>query len=120
KERADVGDLRRAGENEGQGTGGLGDRAQIALAYTLSGKFALHQVQAANHADDGFFAAGHRWPQPCLCDLVAYKLDTQMARDSAKPVQLLGFSIRHHKWCCEDFWIFPPSEPLCLNSCFQG
>src|SRR5215472_15551659 len=59
KERADVGDLRRAGENEGQGTGGLGDRAQIALTYTLGGKFTLHQVQASNHSDDWFFAGGH-------------------------------------------------------------
>jgi DNA polymerase I len=63
KERADIGDLGRAGEDKGQGACRLGDRAQIALAHTLCGKLALHQMQAANHADDGFLP-GHLTSQP--------------------------------------------------------
>src|SRR5262249_25970408 len=57
KERADVGDLGRTGKHQRQRAGGLGDRAQITLAHPLRRILALHQVQAADQADDGFVAA---------------------------------------------------------------
>ncbi len=58
EQRADIGDLRRAGKDQRQRARGLGDRAQIALADPLRGEFAVDQMRAADHADDGFFG-GH-------------------------------------------------------------
>ena len=56
EQRGDVGDLRRAGEDQGQGARRIGNRAQIALADALRRKLALYQVQAPDYADDGFSA----------------------------------------------------------------
>ena len=55
EQRADVGDLRRAGKHQRQRAGGFGDRAQIALADPLRGEFASRRMGAADHADDGSF-----------------------------------------------------------------
>src|SRR5262249_35171009 len=58
EERRDVGNLRRAGEHQRQCAGSLGDRTQVALADALRRELALHEMQAADHADNGF-SAGH-------------------------------------------------------------
>jgi hypothetical protein len=56
RERSDIGDLGRSGKHQGQRAGGLGDRAHVALADALRRELALHQMQAADDADDGFSA----------------------------------------------------------------
>ena len=65
EQRADIGDLRRAGKHQRQRARGLGDRAQIALADPLRGEFALDGMGAADDADDGFFE-GHSALEPSI------------------------------------------------------
>ena len=60
EQRADIGDLRRAGKHQRQRPCGVGDRAQIALADPLRGEFALDGMGAADDADDGAFRSHFR------------------------------------------------------------
>ena len=59
QERADIGDLRRAGEHQRQGAGYLGDRAEITLPSHLSRETTFHLMRGRDHADHWL---GHRNP----------------------------------------------------------
>jgi hypothetical protein len=57
---SDLSDLRGARKYQRQSTGGLRDGAQITLADSLRGEFALDQMRAADHTDDGLFCCHSR------------------------------------------------------------
>ncbi len=55
EQRADIGDLRRAGKDQRQRACDVRHRAQVALADALRGELALDQMRAADDADDRTF-----------------------------------------------------------------
>ena len=51
EQRADIGDIRRAGEHQRQRAGDLGNGAKVSFADTLRGEPVFEQVRIADHAD---------------------------------------------------------------------
>ena len=55
----DVGDVRRAGEHQGQGAGNLGDRPHVALPHDLHVVPVVDHLGIADNADHRFRLASH-------------------------------------------------------------